>query len=174
MLTGNMIQELGDIEPLVPLEKLSSLCLMQNPISAKPYYRQYLVHKMPQLKLLDFRKIKQREREDANAFFRCPRGKDIAREIMKKARAQAQGANGMDRPAMTSNERNKIRELISNATSLEEVQRLTKILSSGQIPGDHRHHHNGIYVVCSNEWFLPYFTGTSNCSFLAVVFCTYC
>jgi U2 small nuclear ribonucleoprotein A' len=143
MLTGNMIQELGDIEPLIPLEKFSSLCLLQNPITAKPYYRPYLVYKLPQLKLLDFRKIKQKERVEANTFFKSPKGKEIAKEIMKKAKAQAQGANGMDKPTISVDERAKIREAISNATSLEEVQRLSKLLQSGHIPGDNRHH-NGI------------------------------
>ena len=143
MLTGNMVQELGDIEPLIPLENLANLCFLQNPISAKTYYRQYLIYKLPQLKLLDFRKIKQKERAEAVAFFKSPKGKEISREISKKAKAQAQGANGMDRPVMSNDERVKIKEAISNATSLEEVQRLSKLLQSGFIPGDNRHH-NGI------------------------------
>lgn len=143
MFTGNMLQELGDIDPLIPLQKLSSLCLMQNPISTKPYYRQYVIHKLPQLRLLDFRKIKQKEREEVHAFFKSPKGKEVLREIKKKSRAQAQGANGLDKPLMSEDERAKIREAISNATSLEEVQRLSKLLQSGHIPGDNRHQ-NGI------------------------------
>lgn len=143
MLTGNMIQELGDIEPLVKLQNLSSLSLMQNPIFGKPFYRQYLIYKLPQLRLLDFRKIKQKEREEVHAFFESSKGKAILREINKKSKAQAQGANGLDKPLMSENERVKIREAISNATSLEEVQRLSKLLQSGHIPGDSRHQ-NGI------------------------------
>ncbi|XP_001599393.3 NADH dehydrogenase [ubiquinone] 1 beta subcomplex subunit 7 isoform X1 [Nasonia vitripennis] len=139
MLTGNMIQELGDIEALIPLQNLTNLCLLQNPISAKSHYRPYLVYKLPQLRLLDFKKIKQKERQEATAFFKSPKGKEIAKEITKKAKAQAQGSNGMDRPAMSGNERDKIKEAISNATSLEEVQRLSKLLQSGHIPGDNRH-----------------------------------
>ncbi|KAJ8668556.1 hypothetical protein QAD02_010219 [Eretmocerus hayati] len=139
MLTGNMIQDLADVEPLVPLQKLTNLCLLQNPITAKPHYRAYIVFKMPQLRLLDFKKIKQKEREEANTFFKTPRGKEVSREVLKKAKAQAQGANGIDKPTMSANERAKIREAISNATSLEEVQRLSKLLQAGHIPGDNRH-----------------------------------
>ena len=142
MLTGNMIQELSDLEPLVPLKNLQSLCLLQNPVSAKPQYRQYIIYKFPSLRLLDFRKIKQQEREAAIAFFRSKKGKDIAREIAKKAKAQAQNINGLDKPAMTPEERNKIREAITNATSLEEVQRLSRLLQAGQIPGERQQ--NGI------------------------------
>lgn len=136
MLTGNMIQELSDLEPLVPLKQLQSLCLLQNPVSAKPQYRQYIVYKFPSLRLLDFRKIKKQEREEATAFFKSKTGKELAREIAKKAKAQSQNFNGLDKPMMTSDERNKIREAITNATSLEEVQRLSKLLQAGQFPGE--------------------------------------
>lgn len=136
MLTGNMIQELSDLEPLVSLKHLQCLCLLQNPVSAKPHYRQYIVFKFSSLRLLDFRKIKKQEREEATAFFKSRKGKEMAREITKKAKAQSQNINGLDKPMMTSDERNKIREAITNATSLEEVQRLSKILQAGQIPGE--------------------------------------
>ncbi|KYN44774.1 putative U2 small nuclear ribonucleoprotein A' [Trachymyrmex septentrionalis] len=137
MLTGNMIQELGDLEPLIPLKNLTNLCLLQNPVSAKPQYRQYIVYRFPQLRLLDFRKIKQAEREVATEYFRSKRGKEMAREIAKKVKAQTAGA-AADKPLTTPEERNKIREAISNASSLEEVQRLSKLLQAGHIPGDER------------------------------------
>lgn len=134
MLTGNMIQELSDLEPLVPLTNLQSLCLLQNPVSAKPHYRPYVVNKFPSLKLLDFRKIKKQEREAAIAFFKSKKGKEMAREVAKKAKAQSLNMNGADKPVMTADERDKIREAISNANSLEEVQRLSRLLQAGQIP----------------------------------------
>lgn len=143
MLTGNMLQELGDLDPLIPFEKLSSLCLLQNPVSAKPHYRQYLIYKMPQLKLLDFRKIKEKDREEAKLIFKSKKGKEILKEISKKAKASALGANGIDKPVLSASEREKIREAISNASSLEEVQRLSKLLQQGHIPVDSRHQ-NGI------------------------------
>lgn len=137
MLTGNMIQELGDLEPLTQLKNLTSLCLLQNPVSAKPHYRQYVVYRFPQLKLLDFRKIKMKEREAAIEYFRSQRGKEMAREIAKKVKAQTAGS-AADKPLTTPEERNKIREAITNASSLEEVQRLSKLLQSGHIPGEER------------------------------------
>ncbi|XP_029679469.1 probable U2 small nuclear ribonucleoprotein A' [Formica exsecta] len=137
MLTGNMIQELGDLEPLTQLKNLTSLCLLQNPVSAKPHYRQYVVYRFPQLKLLDFRKIKTKERETAIEYFRSQRGKEMAREIAKKVKAQTAGS-AADKPLTTPEERNKIREAITNASSLEEVQRLSKLLQSGHVPGEER------------------------------------
>lgn len=45
ILTGNNIQELGDLEPLTRFTKLESLCLLMNPVSTKPNYREYLSYK---------------------------------------------------------------------------------------------------------------------------------
>jgi len=131
-----MIQELGDLEPLIPLKNLTNLCLLQNPVSAKPQYRQYIVYRFPQLRLLDFRKIKQAEREAATEYFRSKRGKEMAREIAKKVKQTA--GTSVDKPLTTPEERNKIREAITNASSLEEVQRLSKLLQAGHIPGEER------------------------------------
>ncbi|XP_063989133.1 probable U2 small nuclear ribonucleoprotein A' [Diachasmimorpha longicaudata] len=138
MLTGNMLQELGDLDPLIPLKNLQNLCLLQNPVSAKPQYRQYLIYRLPHLRLLDFRKIKQKEREAAVEYFRSKTGKDMAREIAKKAKMQA--LMGIpEKPTMSSEERNKIEKAINSASSLEEVKRLSKLLQSGQIPGPEEH-----------------------------------
>ncbi|KAK0075990.1 hypothetical protein PV325_006053 [Microctonus aethiopoides] len=135
MLTGNMIQELGDLDPLIPLKNLTNLCLLQNPVSAKPQYRQYVIYRLPQLRLLDFRKIKLKEREEATEYFRSKRGKEMARDIAKKAKIQA-AMSIPDKPVMNVDERNKIREAISGASSLDEIKRLGKLLQSGLIPGE--------------------------------------
>lgn len=48
---------------------------------------------MPELKLLDFRKIKQKEREEANALFKSKKGKELQKEIAKKAKTFVPGGN---------------------------------------------------------------------------------
>ncbi|XP_012288487.1 U2 small nuclear ribonucleoprotein A' [Orussus abietinus] len=139
MLTGNMIQDLGDLDPLVPLINLKSLCLLQNPVSAKPQYRQYVIYRLPQLRLLDFRKVKLKEREAATVYFKSKKGKEMACDIAKKAKTQAPGT-AMEKPLTSSDERSKIREAITSASSLEEVQRLSKLLQAGHIPGEEKLH----------------------------------
>lgn len=134
MLTGNMIQELGDLDPLIPLKNLTSLCLLQNPVSAKPQYRQYVIYRFPQLRLLDFRKIKQKERDAAADYFKSKRGKEMARDIAKKAKIQSM-IGIPDKQPINADERNKIRDAISTASSLDEVRRLSKLLQAGHIPG---------------------------------------
>jgi len=60
ILTNNMIQELGEVDNLVRMANLSSLSLLFNPVSTKEFYRLYVIFRLPQLRILDFRKIKQK------------------------------------------------------------------------------------------------------------------
>lgn len=141
-MTGNNIQELGDLEALSHLPKLQTLCLLMNPVSTKPHYREYVAFKFPNLRLLDFRKIKQKERKDAQDLFKSKKGKELAKEITKRAKTFVPGAgleNNKERvPGATPADMQAIREAIKNATSLQEVERLTKMLQAGQIPnGSH-------------------------------------
>lgn len=45
IFTGNNIQELGDLEPLTHLPKLETMCMLMNPVSTKPNYREYVAFK---------------------------------------------------------------------------------------------------------------------------------
>lgn len=60
-------------------------------------FRAYVAFKLPELRLLDFRKIKQKERDDANALFKSKKGKEITR----KAKTFVPGGNMPD-PKVTS------------------------------------------------------------------------
>ncbi|XP_075166095.1 small nuclear ribonucleoprotein polypeptide A'-like U2A [Haematobia irritans] len=143
ILSGNNLQELGDLEPLSQLPHLETICLLMNPVSTKPYYREYMTYKFPHLRLLDFRKIKQKDRKAAMEFFRSRQGKELLKEVAKKtkqnaaAAAQAEGnpgkGGGSGRFANPEDIR-RIREAIKRASSLQEVERLSQILQSGHIP----------------------------------------
>lgn len=56
---------------------------------------------MPELRLLDFRKIKQKERDEANILFKSKKGKELQKEISKKAKTFVPGGNLPD-PKVTS------------------------------------------------------------------------
>lgn len=94
---------------------------------------------MPNLRLLDFKKIKQKERLEAIAFFKSKKGKEVQKEIQKKARLSLANTNDItNKPKVQANTADiqKIRDAIQNATSLQEVERLTKMLQSGQISSE--------------------------------------
>lgn len=48
-----------------------------------------LCDRFPKLRLLDFRKIRQKDRQAAVELFRSKKGKEILKEIAKKAKAAA-------------------------------------------------------------------------------------
>jgi U2 small nuclear ribonucleoprotein A' len=87
---------------------------------------------------LDFKKIKQKERAEATAFFKSKKGKELQKEIQKKTRLNVANANEAIKPKVHANTADiqKIRAAIAGASSLQEVERLTKMLQSGQISSE--------------------------------------
>ena len=60
IMTNNNIQELADIETLSTAKTLTMLSLLHNPVVAKPNYRLFVIHRFPNLRVLDFKKVKVR------------------------------------------------------------------------------------------------------------------
>ncbi|UIZ28014.1 hypothetical protein KXD40_004442 [Peronospora effusa] len=60
MLTGNRIAQLSEVDHLVCFTKLDTLSLSGNPVTKRKYYREYVIHKLPQLHVLDFQRIRPR------------------------------------------------------------------------------------------------------------------
>jgi len=137
-LTNNLVQELGDLDNLAGLKNLEYLSLLGNPVTTRDHYRLYLINKCPQIRVLDFRRVRMREREMAKKLFKSKLGKEIQKEV-KKARTFVPGGGAMDsRPqmsAMSSEDQAAIRQAIANARSIEEVERLQHMLRTGHIPG---------------------------------------
>lgn len=128
-----------------------------------------IVHRFPKLRLLDFRKIRQKDRQAALELFRSKQGKELLKEIAKKAKASAENPSAADSnpkgnkytffvqfdvfktetslfnaaPTANPEDVQKIREAIKNATSLQEVERLTRLLKSGSIPDNFNANENG-------------------------------
>lgn len=151
IFSNNNLQELGDIDPLSTVKTLSSISLLRNPVATKKYYRLYVIHKLPTVRLIDFQKVKLREREAAAKMFKGKKGKQFMAEIGKRTKtfvpgapvaaggAAAAGPAGEKRP-MAPPQSNRhdiqaIKEAIGKATTLEEVERLNRMLQTGQIPG---------------------------------------
>ena len=136
ILTNNSIEELGDVDCLAGLSKLECLCLLDNPVTTKQHYRLYAIHKLPKLRLLDFRRIKLREREEAKTLFKGKKGRQLEKEIGVKSKF-SKDSNKSKQPAikqLTVQEIETIKLAIAKASTLEEVERLNQILKSGQIP----------------------------------------
>lgn len=62
VLTNNNIIELGDLEPLKDVKSLQYLSLLGNPVSEKKWYREWLAWRVPNLRVLDFQRIRDKVR----------------------------------------------------------------------------------------------------------------
>lgn len=140
-LTNNNLCELGDIEPLSECKKLEYVTFIGNPITHKENYRMYIIYKLPSVRVIDFNRVRQTEREAAKKLFKGKSGKKARDAIQKSVHTEdpsevetsGSGSGGAGQK-LTDEDRDKIKEAIRNAKSLSEVNYLQSILASGKIP----------------------------------------
>lgn len=146
VLTNNQIQNLGDLDPLASIKTLTYLSLMKNPVTVKRHYRLYLIHRIPQLRVLDFRRIRQKERQAAQQLFRGKRGRQLEKEVgavsgggPSRAAAAAGSAqppppppgSGAAPAASAARQLEALKQAMSRATTLDAVEHLSSALQSG-------------------------------------------
>lgn len=115
VLIGNRLTDLTEIDNLSYSRNLTRVYLMENKVTQDPNYRFYVIHRLPNLKVLDFQRVKQEERDHAESLF----GKlnlQSAKEIFAK----------MDKNA-------KIKLAIEKAKTVEEISRLEILLKCGEL-----------------------------------------
>lgn len=160
ILTNNALSELGDLEALAECQKLTHLSLLDNPVAKKEYYRLYLIYKLPQLRVLDFNKVKLSEKKEAKALFQKADGtdNDLIKSLVDnktKTFEVGEGLNSSSSGAvgLTPDEQLKIKvtwascltylptnpqlslqEALKQATSLDEISRLERLLKAGHVP----------------------------------------
>lgn len=152
VLSGNRLSNLADLDPLSTLPKLQHLSLLDNPVTKQPIYRLYVIHRCKKLKQLDFRKVKQKEREEAAKVIGAAQqpsdaaaddkattfepDEDLAQAEAATAAQQQQAAEPVVRKGPSPEQITAIKAAIANAQTLEEVQRLENALTSGHLPSD--------------------------------------
>jgi U2 small nuclear ribonucleoprotein A' len=146
VLTNNKLVNLSDIDNLGELKSLKRLSLLDNLLTKKQHYRLYVIHKIPQLVLLDFRKIKQKERAASQKLFGGEKGKKLQESIQKDITEAEKTENGnkengsqikhTPQTELSAGEMQAIKDAIRNAKSIEEVVNLERALSAGQVPKD--------------------------------------
>eukprot|EP00123_Amoebidium_parasiticum_P017437 comp23852_c0_seq1/m.41695 comp23852_c0_seq1/g.41695 ORF comp23852_c0_seq1/g.41695 comp23852_c0_seq1/m.41695 type:complete len:264 (-) comp23852_c0_seq1:778-1569(-) len=146
ILTNNNVSEFTDIESLAGCKQLKRLTLLRNPVTTRKNYREYIVYLIPSVTLLDFRKVKQKEREEAARLF-GPGGSMEAKkaktftpgEGLPAVRGETVSEEDRDQRTangLTNEQIQRIKDAIARAKSLDEVRRLEAILQSGVIPDD--------------------------------------
>uniref|UniRef100_A0A0B6ZW02 U2A'/phosphoprotein 32 family A C-terminal domain-containing protein n=1 Tax=Arion vulgaris TaxID=1028688 RepID=A0A0B6ZW02_9EUPU len=141
ILTNNSLKELSDIDPLGTITTLKYLSLLGNPLVSKKNYRYYVIHKVPSLRVLDFNRVRQKEKDAASKLFKKIKSQQQSVTAGKgeKAKTFTPGEKlTPSRSAPTGPPKQDIaaiRKAIANAKTLEEIDRLNQLLKMGQIPG---------------------------------------
>mmetsp|Transcript_22872 Transcript_22872/g.33411 ORF Transcript_22872/g.33411 Transcript_22872/m.33411 type:complete len:248 (+) Transcript_22872:94-837(+) len=134
VLTNNRIANLSEIDNIASLQNLECLSLMDNPVTQRPHYRLYVIHKMPQLKFLDFVKVKKVEREAAATLFESSEGQGVISSVQEEHQAaeqEKQQARMSAASRLTESQREQVRRAIESATTREEMDRIEKQLKTG-------------------------------------------
>lgn len=139
-LTNNSIADLSELAHLANCSRLEYLCLMGNPASREKHYRDFVIWKLPQVRVLDFQRIKDNERALAKELMETADGRPSA----LAASLQKQGAvdrkettfepgrlNGGGARLLTPQERKAIEDAIDKSESLEEIRKLEEQLKLG-------------------------------------------
>lgn len=150
VLTNNAVTDFQELAHLRRLRYLRYLCLMGNPISRDKHYREFVVWCMPHLRVLDYRRITERERAVARKAFESSGGglSELAASLTRYkspvvgAAANAARASSFDPGApmptagrrLTAEERAAISDAIDQSQSMEEIRRLEEQLKLGYVP----------------------------------------
>ncbi|KAK5200004.1 U2 snRNP complex subunit [Exophiala xenobiotica] len=146
VLTANHVKELADLEGLSLCGKLTHLSLLDNPVTRKEHYRSYLIWTIPSLRFLDYQKVRDAERQQANGLFGTADAPSELAAKIKGVKTRAfdvpgAGVNGTAeskrkgvRTQLTETEKKRVQEMIKNAKSLAEITRIEKDLAEGKIP----------------------------------------
>jgi len=146
VLTNNNVSELGDLEPLQEVKGLQYLSLLGNPVQEKKWYREWLVWRIPGLRVLDFQRIRDKERQYAKGLFTTADGlpNSLATTLSTTVSTHTTATTvttDEPRPAakagrlMSKEEADRVRKAIASATSVEEIRKLERSLKEGYLPG---------------------------------------
>jgi len=148
ILSSNNISELGDLEPLKDLRNLKYLTLLSNPVRERKWYREWLVYRLRSLRVLDYERIRDKERTSSKALFLSQDGTptSLALALSSAISQSSKVPLPIDEPRpaatvqgkagrlMTPEEKLKVKLAITNANSAEEVRKLEQQLQEGWMP----------------------------------------
>eukprot|EP00598_Pedospumella_elongata_P009006 CAMPEP_0184988028 /NCGR_PEP_ID=MMETSP1098-20130426/22743_1 /TAXON_ID=89044 /ORGANISM="Spumella elongata, Strain CCAP 955/1" /LENGTH=250 /DNA_ID=CAMNT_0027512681 /DNA_START=246 /DNA_END=998 /DNA_ORIENTATION=+ len=141
MLTNNRITNISEIVHVASATKLESLSLLDNPVTLKAHYRTFVIHRIPTLKWLDFRKVTQTEREESAKFFKTAAGKAFLAAVAQEVKIvetggnvgnNSNGASGANNSVVLSEEQKVlVKRAIENAATREEIDNIERQLKAG-------------------------------------------
>ncbi|KAG0328340.1 U2 snRNP complex subunit [Dissophora globulifera] len=143
VLTNNAITELSDLDGLAGCKAIEVLSLLDNPVAKKKYYREWVIWKVPSVRVLDFDRVKKKERDEAKKLFEGKAGPSaLAESIAATKSSTFEPGEGIPLPlkssvptlTMSKEDQDRIKAALAKATTLDEITRLERALKEGKIP----------------------------------------
>ncbi|KAF8979530.1 U2 snRNP complex subunit [Entomortierella lignicola] len=143
ILTNNAITELSDLDGLAGCRSIEFFSLLDNPVAKKKYYREWVIWKLPSVRVLDFERVKKKEREEAKKLFEGKAGPSaLAESIAATKSSTFEPGEGVPLPlksnvptlTMTKEDQDKIKAALAKATTLDEITKLERALKEGKVP----------------------------------------
>lgn len=138
MLSHNHISNLSDLQPLSKLANLAYLSLVDNPVTNQEYYRSWVIWQNPNIRVLDYQKVKDSERTRANELFGPSHDQptDLAAQILSSAKVRtfnvkSEHLGPASRKQISEKDKESLRQELKSATSLAEISRIEQALKSG-------------------------------------------
>merc|ERR1712060_151615 len=114
--------------------------LLENPVTKVKHYRPYMINKCSKtLRILDFTRIKDKERKAAGLLFAGERGKKMLDEIAPPrvaGKEMSEKTTEASRAGPSPEVIERIKKAIQESETIEEVTRLERALKSGILPDD--------------------------------------
>lgn len=136
VLVQNNISRFREMCSLSCISKLENLSLMRNPIASDPYYRLFVIWLIPSLKIFDFSKIKQKERDRAKELFgeSMDKASSLAKDLLGES--YAAGSNTFTNGGvvestvqrLSTEERSALLEKLEKTLDLEEIEKIERTL----------------------------------------------
>jgi len=140
VLANNRLEALADLDALASLTSLTLLSVVKNPVAGKAQYRIHVIARLPQLQVLDFKKVTAQERTQAAAYAQLHQLTSLSLP-QPLAAGGVGGLAALQSPqqppaaaGLNAEEKQQIRGLIERAETMEEIQRLEQALASGKLP----------------------------------------
>ncbi|KAF7784700.1 hypothetical protein Agabi119p4_865 [Agaricus bisporus var. burnettii] len=148
VLTNNALAEMGDLEPLKDARHLQYLSLLGNPVTEKKHYREWLAWRFPSVRVLDFQRIRDKERKAGKALFLTAEGvpnvlattlsttvsSNAGKAVLTIDEPKAAPIPGKAGRLMSKEDQERVKAAIAKATSMEEIRRLERSLREGYLP----------------------------------------
>lgn len=136
ILTNNKISNITELDNIASCKTLIRLSLVDNLVTKIKYYRQYVIFKMPNLRVLDFQKVKKKERISANELFTSKEGQMLIEDLVTKkfkTEDNIEYFKALQENYQDENKKKQILNLINSAKDLDQIKKIEKALQLGTV-----------------------------------------